>query len=88
MGQLRGDLWTNAWNRYNAYVKLGDRMLTKEERQAVARRVFEALCTRYPDRHIVLFGQPGCAEPTIPDTSSVRIADSGGGCGFVSRAPD
>jgi hypothetical protein len=27
---------------------------TKEERQAVARRIFEALCTQYPDRYIVL----------------------------------
>jgi hypothetical protein len=42
-------------------------MLTKEERQAVARRVFEALRARYPDRHIVLVGQPGCAEPTTLD---------------------
>jgi hypothetical protein len=50
--------------------------LTKAERQAVARRVFEALCARYPDRHIVLVEQPGCAEPTVPDASSAGIANS------------
>ena len=28
--------------------------LTKEERRAVARRIFEALCEQYPDRYIAL----------------------------------
>ena len=32
---------------------------TKEERQAVARRIFEALCEHYPDRYIALVEQPG-----------------------------
>jgi hypothetical protein len=34
---------------------------TKEERQAVARRIFEALCTHYPDRYIVLEQPKGTA---------------------------
>jgi hypothetical protein len=33
--------------------------LTKEERRAVARRIFEALCEQYPDRYITLVEQPG-----------------------------
>jgi hypothetical protein len=45
--------------------------LTKEERQTVARRVFEALCAHYPDRHIVLVEKPGSpdaeARPTTPE---------------------
>jgi hypothetical protein len=51
--------------------------LTKEERQVVARRIFEALCTHYPDRYIALFEQPGSAEASVPDTSSANtIANS------------
>jgi hypothetical protein len=51
--------------------------VTKEERQVVARRIFEALCAHYPDRYIALVEQPGCAEPTVPGTSSANtIANS------------
>lgn len=52
--------------------------LTKEERQAVARRIFEALCERYPDRYIALVEQPGNAGVT-PTTaqSTTEIADLG-----------
>ena len=37
-------------------------MLTKEERQVVARRIYEALCAQYPDRYIALVEQPGSPE--------------------------
>jgi hypothetical protein len=41
-------------------LRLGGTMksLTKEERQVVARRIFAALCTHYPDCHIALFERP------------------------------
>ena len=39
-------------------------MLSIEERRAVARRVFQALCERYPDRHITFIERPGTEEPT------------------------
>jgi hypothetical protein len=35
--------------------------LTKEERRAVARRIFEALCEHYPGRYIALVEQSGNA---------------------------
>ena len=43
--------------------KIGGAMksLTKEERRAVARRIFEALCRQYPDRYIALVEQPESA---------------------------
>ena len=52
--------------------------LTKEERQAVARRIFEALCEHYPDRYIALVEQPGNAgvTPTAAQSAS-EIADLG-----------
>jgi hypothetical protein len=43
---------------------------TKEERRAVARRIFEALCARYPDRYIVL-EQP---KATAPDATADSAA--------------
>ena len=33
--------------------------LTIEERRAVARRVFAALCAHYPERYVALVEQPG-----------------------------
>jgi hypothetical protein len=33
--------------------------LTREERNDVARLIFEALCAQYPDRHIALAEQRG-----------------------------
>jgi hypothetical protein len=50
--------------------------LTKEEQQAVARRIFEALCERYPDRYIALIEQPGNAGLTATAAQS-EIADLG-----------
>jgi hypothetical protein len=38
-------------------------MRSIEERRAVARRVFEALCARYPDRYIAFIERPGTEEP-------------------------
>ena len=35
------------------------RSLTIEQRRAVARRLFEALCAHYPNRYIALVEQPG-----------------------------
>jgi hypothetical protein len=46
---------------------------TKEERQAVARQIFEALWEHYPDRYIALVEQPG----NIGLTAAVEIADLG-----------
>jgi hypothetical protein len=37
-------------------------MRSIEERRAVARRVFEALCAHYPDRYITFIEQPGSEE--------------------------
>ena len=45
--------------------------LTIEERRAVARRLFEALCAHYPDRYIALVEQPGNANPTAKINSWV-----------------
>ena len=49
---------------------------TKEERQAVARRIFEALCKHYPDRYIALVEQPGNIGLTSAAAQS-EIADLG-----------
>jgi hypothetical protein len=38
-------------------------MRSIEERRAVARRAFEALCERYPDRYVTLIERPGTEEP-------------------------
>jgi hypothetical protein len=48
--------------------------LTKDERRAVARRIFEALCAQYPDRYVTLVEQPGRAEPeaAIADSAVIR----------------
>ena len=67
--------------------------LTKEERQAVARRIFEALCTHYPDRYIALVGQPGSAEivqGAILKTDLINLdsaKDSGDGSSIAQRGP-
>ena len=45
---------------------------TKEERQAVARRIFEALCERYPDRYIALVVQQGNASLTATPSKRNR----------------
>ena len=59
--------------------------LTKEERRAVARRIFAALCERYPDRYIALVEQPGnagvtptAAQSTNEITDLGRVQDSPG----------
>jgi len=49
---------------------------TKEERQAVARRIFEALCEHYPDRYIALVEQQGNTGLTATAAHS-EIADLG-----------
>jgi hypothetical protein len=60
--QKWGKLSTISWNRGNIHpLTLGGNMkaLTKEERRAVARRIFETLCEHYPDRYIALVEQQG-----------------------------
>jgi hypothetical protein len=49
---------------------------TREERQVIARRIFEALCERYPDRYIALVGQPGSTEPTVLDATALSSANA------------
>ena len=52
--------------------------LTKEERRAVARRIFEALCEHYPDRYIALDEQPVNVDVTAAAAQSAsEIADLG-----------
>jgi hypothetical protein len=46
-------------------------MLRREERQAVARRIFEALCAQYPDRYVAL------VEPENPEPGSDVAVDAG-----------
>jgi hypothetical protein len=55
---------------------VGGSMLTKEERQAVARRVFEALSAHYPDRHIVLVENPGSRHIDAPPTTPEPLAEA------------
>ena len=51
-------------------------MLTKEERQTVARRVFEALSAHYPDRHIVLVENPGSRDAEAPPMTPEPFAEA------------
>ena len=39
--------------------------LSKDERRAVAQRIFAALCAHYPDRHIALFEQRGMSDVKV-----------------------
>jgi len=49
---------------------------TKEERRAVARRIFEALCEHYPDHYIALVEPPGNTRLVANDAqSSSEIVD-------------
>ena len=48
--------------------------LTIEERRAVARRVFAALCTHYPERYVALVEQPG-PNPTATTFVDCSTAD-------------
>jgi hypothetical protein len=50
--------------------------LTKEERRAVARRIFEALCEYYPDHYIALVEQPGNSGLTATAAGS-EVTDLG-----------
>jgi hypothetical protein len=45
--------------------------LTIEERRAVARRVFAALCAHYPERYVALVEQPG------PNPTATTFVDCG-----------
>jgi len=47
---------------------------TREEQQVIARRIFEALCEHYPDRHIALVERPGSIEPT-PTADAATAVD-------------
>ena len=48
--------------------------LTIEERRAVARRVFAALCAHYPERYVALVEQPG-PNPTATTFVDCSMAD-------------
>jgi hypothetical protein len=41
-----------------------------------SRRIFEALCERYPDRYVVLVEQPGSTKPTVLDTTALSRANA------------
>jgi hypothetical protein len=45
-----------------------------EERRAVARRVFAALCAHYPERYVALVEQPG-PNPTATTFGDCSMAD-------------
>ena len=49
--------------------------LTIEERRAVARRVFAALCAHYPERYVALVEQPG-PNPTATTFVDCSMADN------------
>jgi hypothetical protein len=48
--------------------------LTKQERRAVARRVYAALCAHYPERYVALVEQPG-PNPTATTIVDCSMAD-------------
>ena len=48
--------------------------LTIEQRRAVARRLFAALCAHYPNRYVALFEQPG-PNPTATTFVDCSTAD-------------
>jgi hypothetical protein len=48
--------------------------LTIEERRAVARRVFAALCAHYPERYVALVEQPG-PNPTATTFVDCSVID-------------
>jgi hypothetical protein len=54
---------------------LGVRMRSIEERRAVARRVFETLCERYPDRYITFIERPGIEEPSPERPTQADFAE-------------
>jgi len=41
---------------------------SKEERRVIARRIYEALCERYPDRYVALVEAARQATPTTPES--------------------
>ena len=51
------------------------RSLTIQERRAVARRLFEALCAHYPERYIALIEQPGSPNPTATAYRDCSMAE-------------
>ena len=54
--------------------------LTKEERRAVACRIFEALCKQYPDRYIAF------VESTESAGLTADVAQSAGGAATIAGA--
>jgi hypothetical protein len=49
--------------------------LTMEERRAVARRVYAALCAHFPERYVALVEQPG-PNPTETTFVDCRMAEN------------
>jgi hypothetical protein len=61
------------------------RSLTIDERRAVARRLFEALCAHYPDRYIALVDQPGSPNPTATAFVDYSMAENDSAVGQISE---
>jgi len=63
--------------------------LSKDERRAVARRVYAALCAHYPDRYIALFEhlQVGTGSPQSVLTTSVAAPSVEGARDGTEHAP-
>ena len=63
--------------------------LSKDERRAVAQRIFAALCAHYPDRYIALFERPqvGTGSPQQVLTTSVAAPSVEGPRDGTDRAP-
>lgn len=60
-------------------------MRSIEERRAVARRVFEALCSHYPDRYITFIERPGSEEPSSEASAQADTTAEPIGQGFREK---
>jgi len=63
--------------------------LSKDERRAVAQRIFAALCAHYPDRYIALFERPqiGISSPEQFQTTSDAAPPVHGARDHTDAAP-
>ena len=50
--------------------------LTQDERRVIARRIFAALCTQYPDRYVALVEEPRRATMLAETAPKAPIAPS------------
>jgi hypothetical protein len=79
IGRENVEFLTAAWTRaLVANLESGGlamRSLTIEQRRAVARRVFAALCAHYPERYVALVEQPG-PNPTATTFVDCSMAEN------------